>query len=54
VSPSAQLDQAANGFGAIGVVILAPRINLLGSKSPEDADGIEAMLFFRAAARFLV
>jgi hypothetical protein len=54
VSPSAQLDQAADGFGAIGVVILAPRINLLGSKSPEDADRIEAMLFFRAAARFLV
>jgi hypothetical protein len=54
VSPSAQLNQAADGFGAIGVVILAPRINLLGSKSPEDADGIEAKLFFRAAARFLV
>jgi len=53
-SPSAQLDQAADGFGAIGVVILAPRINLLGQsrRKTDGADGIDATLFFRATRAF--
>jgi hypothetical protein len=51
-----ELDQAADGLGSTGVVILAPRINLLGQvcRETHGTDGIDATLFFRTATRFLV
>jgi hypothetical protein len=51
-----ELDQAADGFGATGVMILAPRINLLGQsrRKADGTDRIDASGFFGAAARFLV
>jgi len=50
------LDQPADGFGAVGAVILAPHVNQLGQSGRETygADGIDATLFLRAAAGFLV
>jgi hypothetical protein len=51
-----EFDQATDGFGAGGVVILAPCINLLGQicRETHGTDGIDSALLFRTAARFLV
>jgi hypothetical protein len=41
-----EVDKPADGFGAIGVAIVAPRINLLGQRrrKTDGADGIDATL----------
>jgi hypothetical protein len=48
-----QLDQAADGFGAIGVVILAPRINLFGQSRRKTLTGSKPCCFLGRPRDFL-